>query len=171
MNEIATIVGIWKEGLLSDEEVIVWADEWILESECPEEEMIELSLKGPGACSKKPSYEFPVARRFSFTERFALRAANLNLENEAEINEFIEWLVRDYMGENLDLPEVSLGYHVDHYAWDCDNKPLAVRYLKEEMVVLLPKCIEFVAGLEAHCLTNQSTTRLRRRTKQCYAGY
>lgn len=171
MNEIATIIGIWKEGLLSDEEVIVWADEWILESECPEEETIELSLKGPKICSTKPSYEFPSGRDFLFSERFALRAVNIDLENSAEVEVFIAWLTRACMGEDLDLPEVMLGYHVDHYAWDCDNKPLAIRYLKKEMAVLLPKCVEFVASLESQCLTNQSTTRLRRRTKQNCAGY
>ena len=171
MNEIATIIGIWKEGLLSDEEVVVWADEWILESEYPEEEMIELSLKGPKACSKKPSYEFPSSRDFSFSERFALRAVNIDLDSNTDIDAFISWLTRACTGEDIDLPEVMLGYHVDHYAWDCDDMPHAVRHLKKEMAALLPKCTEFVASLEAQCLTSQSTTRLRRRTQQSCAGY
>lgn len=171
MSKISTIIGIWKEGILSSDDVIRWADEQILEIDCPGEPLIELSLKGPAECTKRPSYEFPDGRIFSFRERFALRVVNLNLDDESEVNEFIEWLTRDCMGENLDFPEVSLGYHVDHYAWDCDDKPLAIRHLKKEMSMLLPKCVEFVTSLESQCLTNQSTTCLRRRTQQSCAGY
>ncbi|MBE8718171.1 hypothetical protein [Cellvibrio polysaccharolyticus] len=156
MKQIATIIGLWVEGLLSYDEVIAWADDRILVSKCPENELIELSLKGPELCSKKPSYEFPAPRIFTFLERFALRAVWVDIESCSDMNRFMEWLIRACIGENFELPEVALGYHVDHYAWDCDDKPMAIQHLKNEMEKLLPKCYLFVSQLESECLPTQS---------------
>lgn len=153
MTNIENVMGFWKEGFLTEEEVITWADQQILIEDEPSEALMDLSLKGPEFCSKKPSYEFPSAKIFSFSESFALRASKLNIDNVTEVEQFIEWLTRTCMGEDLDLPEVSLGYHVDHYAWDCDDWPLAIKYLKDNIQELLPKCRDLANNLGAQCLT------------------
>ena len=71
-------MALWKEAYFSESEVIAWADAEILKGKSdPEDSLIELSLKGPGYCSKLPSYEFPASRELSFSERFAKMAWRL----------------------------------------------------------------------------------------------
>jgi hypothetical protein len=115
-QRISIIIGLWSEGFFSESEVISWADKSILEMDDDiYDPLIELSLKGPARCIKKPSYEFPDAKEFSFRERFAIRLTKLDLSKQEDIREFVKWAARNAMGEDLDIPEVQFGYQLDHY--------------------------------------------------------
>jgi hypothetical protein len=115
-RKISIIMGLWSEGFLSDSEVKSWADKQILNSdEDLYDPLIELSLKGPEVCVKKPSYEFPSRMKFTFREKFAIRLAKLNLESAEEKKQFINWTARHAMGEDQNIPEVQFGYQLDHY--------------------------------------------------------
>ncbi|RBO82655.1 hypothetical protein [Marinomonas aquiplantarum] len=149
MSHIENVMGLWKEGFLTNEDVIAWADQQILIEDEPSEALMDLSVKGPEFCSKKPWYEFPSAKTFSFSESFALRASKLDIENNTEIECFIEWLIDASMCEDLELPEVSFGYNVDHYAW---NFQLAIKYFKENIQELLPNCRDRANSLGAQYL-------------------
>lgn len=115
-QKIAIIIGLWSEGFFSESEVISWADKNVLEMGddiC--DPLIELSLKGPAKCVKKPSYEFPCAKEFSFRERFAIRLTKLDLSNHENVKQYVTWVARNAMGEDHDTPEVQFGYQLDHY--------------------------------------------------------
>jgi len=115
-KRISIVLGLWSEGFFSESDVISWADKSILEMDDDiYDPLIELSLKGPGKCVKKPSYEFPSAKVFSFRERFAIRLTKLDLSNHEDIKQFVTWVARNAMGEDHDIPEVRFGYQLDHY--------------------------------------------------------
>ena len=55
-QKISIIVGLWFEGFFNEKEVVAWADKNILEMDDDiYDPLIELSLKGPVQCVKKPS--------------------------------------------------------------------------------------------------------------------
>jgi len=155
MSNIENVMGFWKEGILTEAEVIIWADQQILKEDDPSEAMMDLSLKGPAFCSKRPSYEFPAARNFSFSEAFALRASKLDVENITEVERFIVWLSRACLGEDLATPEVTFGYNVEHYTFACNDWPLAIEYLKDNIQELLPKCRKLAISLGVERLTKR----------------
>lgn len=125
MNKISIVMALWKEAYFSESEVIAWADAEILKGKSdPEDSLIELSLKGPGYCSKLPSYEFPASRELSFSERFAVRLESLNWVSEKAVMEFIEWVSRASLGEDLNIPEVLLGYLLDEEFCYDEGNPL-----------------------------------------------
>ncbi len=115
-QKISIIVGLWFEGFFNEKEVVAWADKNILEMDDDiYDPLIELSLKGPVQCVKKPSYEFPSRKEFSFRERFAIRLTKLDLANHEDVKNFVTWVARNAMGEDHDTPEVQFGYQLDHY--------------------------------------------------------
>lgn len=131
-------MALWKEGYFSEKEVIAWADAQILKSENdPADSLIELSLKGPSYCTKLDSYVFPVARVFSFSERFAIRLEALNWTSKESIMEFSDWASRAAMGEDLKIPEVLFGYYLDEEF--CYDKGNPLKLFNEEIVLLKPK--------------------------------
>jgi len=120
-------MALWKEAYFSEQEVIAWADAEILKSESDiEDSLIELSLKGPVYCSKLPSYQFPASRKFSFSERFAVRLEALNWSSEKIVMEFIEWVSRASLGEDLNIPEALFGYLLDEEFCYDEGNPLAL---------------------------------------------
>jgi hypothetical protein len=138
MKSISIVMALWKEGYFSEKEVIAWADAQILKSENdPADSLIELSLKGPSYCAKLDSYVFPVARVFSFSERFAIRLEALNWNSKESIMEFIDWSSRAAMGEDLKVPEVLFGYCLDEEF--CYDKGNPLKLFNEEIEFLKPK--------------------------------
>ncbi len=115
-QRISIIIGLWGEGYFTDGEVISWADKKITEIDGDiYDPLIELSLKGPKVCVKKPSYDFPETMEFSYQERFAIRLMKLDLSARQDVREFISWVATNAMGEDHDSPEVQFGYQLDHY--------------------------------------------------------
>ena len=139
MSNIPTIMALYHRHMISEKEVIAWADEQLLNESEPFDYIVELSLKGPDFCSNLPEREFPPAREFSFIEEFALRTKNLNVEAIDEKNDFLNWVSTECMGEDLEIPEVSFGYHIDHYFFECEDLSFANKYLKEQLAILIPK--------------------------------
>ena len=115
-QRISIIIGLWLEGYFTEKEVIAWADKQILEiKDDIYDPLMELSLKGPSTCAKKPSYEFPSAIEFSFKERFSIRLTKLDQTNHEAVKKFVYWVARNAMGEDHEIPEVQFGYQLDHY--------------------------------------------------------
>ncbi len=123
MKNVSTVMALWKEGYFSEKEVIAWADAQIIKCERdPAEPLIELSLKGPTQCEKLDSYIFPKTRKFSFSERFAIKLASLDFESNESIMQFIDWASRAAMGGDLKIPEVLFGYLLEEeFCYDKGN--------------------------------------------------
>ncbi|MGF1868317.1 hypothetical protein L4D15_24250 [Enterovibrio norvegicus] len=134
---IEIIISLYQEGYLTDKEVVDWADDKILKEQEPFEYFCMLSLKGPKYCSSLPATDFPSAKQLTFSERFALRATKLNLESEEDCEHFREWLASTSLGENLALPEVMFGYHIDEDFYCTDNRSRGLKYFNEQMPKLI----------------------------------
>ena len=127
MKSIPTIMALWKEGYFSEKEVISWADAQILKNEGDlADPLIELALKGPTRCEKIDPYIFPRTRKFSFSERFAVRLATLNFASNESIVEFITWASCEAMGEDLTVPEVLFGYLLEEESCYEEGNPFRV---------------------------------------------
>ena len=99
-EDIRRVLALWAAGLLSESELVAWAERRILESASPSDPLIELSLHGPRKCLLlRPSLEFPHPYPLSFQEEFSLRASVLALESDVAVNDFVQWLSRRCMGE------------------------------------------------------------------------
>ncbi len=141
MSPINIALTLWQMGLVSVDRLVAWADAQILDQANPASELFELSLHGPTACLKLPEYEFPPRPlELTFTEEFALRAEALDTNSCASASEFVKWASRRCMGENLEEPEVALGYQLDHLSCDCNDMSAALRLLQEELPRLMPRC-------------------------------
>ncbi|RYG11833.1 MAG: hypothetical protein EOO07_19980 [Chitinophagaceae bacterium] len=137
MKDIPTVMALWREGYFSEEEVIAWADAQILKSKGElSDSLMELSLKGPARCAKLDSYIFPSARKFSFTERFAVTLATLNFSSKESVLKFVEWVSCEAMGEDLKIPEVLFGYLIEEEFCYEEGNPLKVFYKEIESLKL-----------------------------------
>ena len=137
MKNIPTVIALWKEGYLSEAEVIAWADAQILKSEQDlTDPLMELSLKGPARCEKLDSYLFPRARKFSFNERFSVKLAMLNYSSNQSIIQFCEWVSCEAMGEDLKIPEVLFGYLIEEEFCYEQGNPLKVFHREIEPLKL-----------------------------------
>jgi len=134
------VLALWRVGLLSEGEVIDWADRRILAVEPPSDALVELSLHGPQKYLNLPAADFPRLESLSFEEEFSLRASALDLASNPEGQSFVRWLAGACMGRDLAEPEVALGYRVDHLWNDCDDMPAAIAFLRENLPALLPQC-------------------------------
>lgn len=127
MKNIPTVIALWKEGYFSESEVVAWADAQILKSEQElSDPLMELSLKGPARYENLDSYLFPPARKFSFIEKFSVRLAALNFSSSESVLEFCEWVSREAMGEDLNIPEVLFGYLIEEEFCYEEGNPLRV---------------------------------------------
>lgn len=109
--------------------------------------MITLSLKGPYFCSKLPSYEFPPAITFSFSECFLLRVSKIDLNSNSEVEEFIEWAANNSRCLDYKVPEVFFGMYVSDL-WDQEGNLVAAHiYANENLPNFIQKSIILEAEL------------------------
>jgi hypothetical protein len=146
-TKIPTVLALYNLKLLTNEEVIEWADKQLMDDTEPFDFISELSLRGPGKCMKMPEYDFPRAREFSYLEEFSFRLVKLAENYDLQVDNFVQWVSRAAMGLDFDQREVHLGYLVDHYFLECDDMAFANDYLNNEIVDLLPSCKECVISI------------------------
>jgi hypothetical protein len=141
MRAIERALTLWQLGLLSVKEVIAWADAEMLKSAEPPQELIDLSLDGPEKCLKRPEFEFPARpAALTYFQEFSIRAMVIPLSSDTELLDFATWMSRSAMGEDLELPEVSLAYQVDHLLNDCNEARGAIEMVRKKLPALLPQC-------------------------------
>jgi hypothetical protein len=141
MTPLSVALTLWEIGLVSEADLVAWADAQILEQENPSDELFEISLHGPAWCLKWEARELttrPV--QLTFIEEFSLRACALNLASDRAATRCVDWASRLCMGEDLAQPEVRLGYDLDHLSADCQDMPAAIRLLREKLPALMPHC-------------------------------
>lgn len=146
------VLTLWKAGLIPSSSVVAWADEEILRIDHPAQELLDLSLDGPEQCLKRAEFEFPVRPvDLNYLTGFAFRAVSTALESSESCLAFANWAARTAMGEDLDVPEVVLGYQLDHLLDDCGDDAAAVTLVRDELPRFLPNCratvTEFMAQI------------------------
>ncbi|WP_417706560.1 hypothetical protein [Rheinheimera aquimaris] len=151
MHQIQVITSLWREGFYSSEEVVTWADRKILELDDLPEALMELSLKGPERCLKKPIYEFPQPLNLDFVQRFSLKVVKLSLESDKEVEDFIRWASVEAMGEDINLPEVYFCYYLEDIWQDEGNMLPPKNYLKKQWPQILEQSNVVVSELTNQC--------------------
>jgi hypothetical protein len=141
-QSINRVLALWRVGLLTDAEVVIWADRTIMSSDEVGEAVAELSLKGPRRYWELPRADFPHPDPLSFLEEFSLRVVAINISSILEQRSFVEWLSRACMGQDLGVPEVKFGYHVEHLWGDCDDMQAATALVRQRLPEFLPSCQE-----------------------------
>jgi len=111
------ILGWWSFGCVTDLEVISWADLQIERAQTGSELpcwMIELSLKGPKEFVRLPQQDYPRPERLTFLEKFSILVETTDPDDTSSVCKFVEWIASAAMGENPDVPEVNVGYQIEH---------------------------------------------------------
>ncbi len=145
MESIKRLLTLWELDLVSSEEVIGWADEELLKIDEPSQELMDLSLDGPEKCLRRAEYEFPARpTKLDYCAEFSFRVMAIDLASSSSCLKFADWALRHAMGESLGLPEVSLGYHLEHLIGDCHDSDAAIELIRQEIPRFRPKCAEYV---------------------------
>jgi hypothetical protein len=143
MEPIEIVLALWQEGFMSGQEVIRWADEKILSSDSPSQDIIELSLHGPSKYLKTLEWEFPSRpASLSYTECFALRAASLEVSSDSAVKDFVIWMSGACFSVDYDsnLQELTLAYYVEDLVSEYNDMDAAIAEVRKELPDLLPRC-------------------------------
>lgn len=146
MRPVDRVLTLWSIGLLDSDAVIRWADQAIVDAANPEHDLIELASEGPQRCLKRAVAEFPARPvALSYSQEFSLRALSIDLQSDESTGRFADWCARHAMGQELALPEVALGYRLDHLIDDCQTPGAARSLVRQELPALLARCAELAA--------------------------
>ncbi|AKG21597.1 hypothetical protein [Calothrix sp. 336/3] len=152
-SPLAIALTLWNIGIVSEQNLIAWADAQILAIEKPAYDLLEIATKGAKVCLKQGLIEtIPIA--LGYSEEFFIRAYLLNLECDGSIKSFIAWVSHNCCG-STEIPEASLGYHLENLYCDCEDVDAAIAMLRVELPKIMPRCesfatmfLEQVSGLE-----------------------
>jgi hypothetical protein len=139
LNDAFDLIYAWRVGLTSSEAVVEWADHQIaatLPEDLPEW-LLDLSMYGPDKCMRRPSRDFIEVPTWSFERALAIRARLLNVEDDAQIEQFVRWVSRACMGHDLDARAVQFGYELEHVWGDCDRMDLAVQLVRTDLAAVV----------------------------------
>lgn len=144
---------LWSIGLVSEQNLIAWADAQILAIEKPADDLLEIATKGAKVCLKQGLIEtLPIA--LGYSEEFFIRAYLLDIECDSATKSFIAWVAHNCCG-STETPEAVLGYHLEHLYCDCEDVDAAIAMLRVELPKIMPRCesfatmfLEQVSGLE-----------------------
>ena len=165
MQPMKCVLTLWRIGLLSGEDVVRWADNELLVSPQPTQEIMDLSADGREKCLKRARIDFPARpAALSYSAEFAIRACTASLDSDEAAYTFADWAARHAMGQPLELPEVNFGYHLDHLLEDCGDRVAAIALVRKELPNILPQCQAIAAPfLEqlAVCRSHLNRTKIR----------
>jgi len=124
-------------GVASADEVQSWAESELLgiaDARDIPGWFIDLAQYGP---ERLDDVSLPWRTLPPFQTRFALHAIRVDLGSHAAVARFAHWLAGAAMAEDPDLPEVTLGYVVDHCLDDMGSIDLAVQRIRESLPSML----------------------------------
>ena len=158
IDDARQILAVWRERLLSDEDVRAWS--WRMIERTPADDLpdwlLDLAAQGPWKCLSRPSSEFIDVPFLEFVVGFSLRVQTTDFANPAEVDEFVLWTARACMGQDAKQPEVGFGYQLDHLWHDCDRQDWARELVRDELPNLRPQLapvsnelVELVAAAKA----------------------
>ena len=120
----------WILGCVTTEEVVAWADAQIQRASTGSKLpgwRIDLSLNGPDGFLKSHQPGYPKPKDLTFLEKFRVLVEVTDPDNEKAVRHFAKWIARAAMGEDLDLPEVRVGYEVeDAFSYRNSGDPVEI---------------------------------------------
>jgi predicted RNA-binding Zn-ribbon protein involved in translation (DUF1610 family) len=129
---VPTLMAFFHLNLIDDDHAKKWADQ-NMESDLDDiDALITISMYGMPRGIKLHDYKFPKRRKFSYSEEFVLRTQQLNTDDIEQCRDYIKWVARNSLSENIDLPEVGFGYSLDDYIDRCVD-PLEYFFSKIDM--------------------------------------
>lgn len=144
---------LWRLVLLSEDEFADWLNARVLEMDSlghMPDWFFTLLDHGPERCLKLSSREFDLPwLGLDFDIRFCARLHRARLESDEELEAFMDWLIRASHGEDVEDPAVTLGYQLDHFAFDEQRMNLALAELRASLPALRQRAEARVAELFA----------------------
>jgi hypothetical protein len=161
LEDTRWILAAWRDRLLDDDDVRAWTLETIDSTPAADlpEWLLDLCTLGATACMSKPSADFVHVPFLGFRSAFSLHVQVCNFGDRSETDALVAWICRACMGEDLDQPEVKLGYLLDHDLNDCGRPDWARDVLVKELPTLQPRLAPVPE--EVIRLVRQSTSRRR----------
>jgi hypothetical protein len=108
--------------------------------------LIDLSVKGPFSFLKNAQPDYPRPGSLTFIDSFRAMVEATDPDDDQSIGRFAKWVSIAAMGENLDLPEVMIGYRIDDAYSFKGGDPLAIA--RETVRCYRPGCQEIAMTLE-----------------------
>jgi hypothetical protein len=148
MRTLGQTLTLWDAGLLTDRDVVDWAEREIRRQARPDFALIQLAFDGPRACVASSCGEPPfLVRPMPFDDQFAWRAVALDLQDTPALTAFAHWLRQAWIGaEDVAPAFFDLAAQVDHWIDDCGQLPAALALLRTELPALLPRCQELASA-------------------------
>ncbi len=152
MATMQTTLALWIDGILTDEQVVQWADREILSNDITDDQVIELSLNGPCKFLNRAQLLFEVyPPQLRWSERFSLRAVKVDLSSDDSVKKFRDWVLNTIFSDFASLTEdgafYSFGLMIDHLLNDCYDEDKANDSIRENLPLLLPECKQTVAKM------------------------
>jgi len=142
IDDARWILAAWRDRLLDDDDVRAWTHEVVdsteVDADMPEW-LLDLCTLGATACMSKPSADFVYVPFLEFRSAFSLHVQACNFRDRTEVDALVVWICQACIGEDLDQPEVKLGYLLDHDLTDCGRPDWARDALVEALPALLPR--------------------------------
>ena len=141
------VLDAWSSRLASEEDVRAWADKELMAFADPGDIptwLLDLVTYGPQHVTDQGLSwrSVPTSRA-----NFAFHALRVDLSDRSHVERFARWLAGAAMGEDLALPEVELGYIVDHHLCDLGDVDGAIARVRQDLPSLLRSCRAAVAAL------------------------
>jgi hypothetical protein len=138
-DPLSIALTLWNIGLVSETALMAWADAMILDRAQPSPDLLELAASGAKLCLQRETIESrPLT--LTFVEEFCLRSHLLDLSCHRSAIQFIDWVSRNCMGEDLEHSAVLFAYKLDHLYSELDDLSAAIELLRSELPLLLPSC-------------------------------
>lgn len=138
IDDARWILAAWRDRLLDDDDVRAWTLEAIDSTPAADLPawLLDLCTLGATACMTKPSADFMWVPFLEFRSAFSLHLQACNLGVRTEVDALVAWICGACIGEDLDQPEVKLGYLLDHDLNDCGRPDWARDALVKELPTL-----------------------------------
>jgi hypothetical protein len=132
---------LWNIGIVSEQNLIAWADAQILAQDRPNCDLLEVAAKGAAVCLNRGSISTSLLS-LSYSEEFSIRSYLLDLKCDRAAAAFIEWVDRNCFG-SAEIPECLLGYQLQDLYSDREDVDAAIALLRNELPKLMPYCQAF----------------------------
>jgi hypothetical protein len=152
MATMQTTLALWIDGILTDEQVVQWADQEILSNDIANDQVIELSLNGPRKFLNQAQLLFKVyPPQLRWSERFSLWAVKVDLSSDDSVKKFRDWVLKTIFSADISLTEdgdfYSFGIMIDHFLIDCKDADKANDFIRKNLPLLLPECKQTIAQM------------------------
>ena len=145
LTDAESVLSWWMEGFITVADVKRWADVQIASIDPLDlpEWLMTLSLDGPDS---ELGAAGPQRQRLDFVARLHALVELTSPRDTAAVHQLARWVSCAAMGEDHALPEVSIGYAIDH-AFAYGSTEDAIELARQALRTLKPGCTAIAAAL------------------------